>query len=77
MRTIETTAVVTPEHTITVNVPEDIPPGDVRVVVVVENSRPQPTPGPSLTANWNIVDLGPWPEGFTASREELYGDDGR
>jgi hypothetical protein len=76
MRTIETTAVVTPDHTITVKVPEDIPPGEVRVVVVVENGAPLPIPG-ELTSKWGMIDLGPWPEGFTASREQLYGDDGR
>jgi hypothetical protein len=73
MRTIETRAVVTADHTITLTLPEDIPPGECRVVLVIENGKPVG----SLTAKWPVHDLGPWPEGFTASREQLYGDDGR
>jgi hypothetical protein len=76
MRTIETTAVVTPDHTITVQLPEDIPPGECRVVVVVAPEATHPaTPLPF--SQWPAYDLGPWPEGFTVSREQIYGDDGR
>lgn len=76
MRAIETTAVVTPDHTITVQLPEDIPPGECRVVVVVEPGQAVNTAG-SFTANWPVHDVGPWPKGFTVRREEIYGDDGR
>ena len=38
MRTIETRAVVTEDHTITLTLPEDIPPGECRVVLVIENA---------------------------------------
>lgn len=75
MRTIETTAVVTAEHTLTIPVPADVPPGEHRVVILIQSAAP-PRPG-SMTANWPVFDLGPWPEGFTASREQIYGDDGR
>jgi hypothetical protein len=72
MRTIETTAVVGPDHTITVKLPDDIPPGEVRVVLLVGSSADPPLPFGLLP-----IDIGPWPEGFTASREQLYADDGR
>ena len=75
MRTIETTAEVTPEHTLTIQLPADIPPGPHRVVLVIESG--EPAPGPRLPFNLRPVDIGPWPEGFTASREQIYGDDGR
>ncbi|HVK16042.1 MAG TPA: hypothetical protein VM533_03775 [Fimbriiglobus sp.] len=73
MRTIQTTAVVTPERTITVQLPPDVPPGVCQVVVVVEQSGEQ-KPFPY---NLPVYDVGPWPEGFTASREQIYDDDGR
>ena len=80
MRTIETTAVVTPEHTITVQLPPDIPPGPCQVVVVVDPTNDQPAARPK-SADWlldlPIHDVGPWPEGFTVSREQIYDDDGR
>jgi hypothetical protein len=75
MRTIETTAVVTADHTITVKLPDDVPAGEYRVVVVMANEN-QDRASP-LPFNLIPLDLGPWPEGFTASREQLYGDDGR
>jgi hypothetical protein len=73
MRTIETTAVVTPDHTITVQLPADVPAGQCRVVVVVD-SRGGEKPFPY---NLPVYDVGPWPEGFTVSREQIYDDDGR
>jgi hypothetical protein len=85
MRTIETTAVVTPDRTITVQLPADVPAGQCRVVVVVEpipqSSPPPPVPG-ALPLGLTPIDLpvrdgGPWPEGFTVRREQIYGDDGR
>lgn len=71
LRTIETTGVVTPEHTLTLT----LPAGSCKVVVsfaeeVVSERRP-------LTTNWTMLQVEEWPEGFTASREQLYGDDGR
>ena len=76
MRTIETTGVVTPEHTITLMLPDDFPEGECQVVVRTGDETPPRKPGP-ITANWETFDIGPWPEGFTASREQLYGADGR
>ena len=44
-------------------------------------SRATTPPGPpwfDLDRDWPpLPDTGPWPEGFTASREQLYDDDGR
>lgn len=75
MRTIETTGVVAADHTLTVAVPADIPPGAVRVVVVIENGVPPGTR--SFPESLILHNVGPWPEGFTVSREQIYGDDGR
>lgn len=80
MRTIETTAVVTPEHTITVQLPPDVPPGPCQLVVVVSSMSTQLTPPPKPTGSvldLPVHDVGPWPEGFTVSREQIYDDDGR
>lgn len=54
MRTIETTAIVSADRTLTVDVPSDIPPGEHRVVLVIDEepidhiSRP-PWHSPSTT----------------------------
>ena len=77
MRTIETTAVVSADHTMTLAVPADLPPGPCRVVVVVAPAEAERPPKAGLLFGLQPVDIGPWPEGFTVSREQIYGDDGR
>lgn len=53
-----------------------VPPGEYSAML-----RTMPETNPETTAeileHWPIVDLGPWPEGRTFSREELYGDEER
>ena len=72
MRTIETIVTVDEHGMATLRMPPDVTPGDHKVVVVIdEATRRRALPG--LSSH----DVGPWPEGFTASREEIYGDDGR
>ena len=78
MQTIETTATVLPDGTLTVSVPPTIAPGVHRVVVVIEEST-APT---GLEPQGEAIDLRPlplpgWPDDATFRREELYGDDGR
>lgn len=72
MRTIETTAVVTPDHTITVTLPADIPPGQVQLVVVVEERTAEVLPFGLRPYNLGLTD-----PNCTFRREDMYGDDGR
>ncbi len=78
MQTIETTATVTPEGTLTVAVPPTIAPGPHRVVVVIEEMI---TSGEPVTAREAItlrpLPLAGWQADATFGREEIYGDDGR
>jgi hypothetical protein len=75
MRTIETTAVVTADHTLTVAVPTDIPAGPCRVVVVVE----QPSAAATRTkwADLPTYDVVLTDPTCTFRREDLYGDGDR
>ena len=77
MQTIETTAVVTPEHTVTLTLPADVPPGEHVVSLTI---RPQPaavdqTVG--LFADWPPHENTFVNPHETFRREDLYGDDGR
>lgn len=74
MTTIETTAVITPEHTLTVTVPADIPPGPCRVVVVVDGVA---EPRKPFTEGWPKISVALADPNCTFRREDLYGDDGR
>jgi hypothetical protein len=75
MRTVTTTGVVRADHTLTVAVPPDIPPGPRTVVVVLDDAvAPRSTPAAmELTPH----PVGPTDAACTYRREDLYGDDGR
>ncbi len=74
MKTIETIATVTPDRTLTLRVPPDVEPGEHKVVVVIEEQTQQR--GRSLS-DFPVRDYGPWPEGLSLRREDMYGDEGR
>ena len=75
MRTIETTAMITAEGTLTVQVPPDIPPGPHRIVVVIDD-QPDMSDARALRA-FPVIHVGAWPAEFSLRREDMYGDDGR
>lgn len=73
MRTIEATATIRPDSTLTVQVPPDIPPGDHHIVVIIDEQPTVQTPRPPLQ-------FAAYPVGLTAPertfrREELYDDE--
>jgi hypothetical protein len=75
MKTIEATATVTLDHTLTVRVPVDLEPGKHRVVVIVDE-RPVQEP-PAAALDLPTLKVGPWPENLSLRREDLYDDWGR
>jgi len=75
MKTIEINAVVGPDRKLVVQLPSTIPPGEHHVVVVIDegiSGEVKPT-----TWDFPVIDVGPWPEGLSLRREDMYGDDGR
>lgn len=75
MKTIETTANVSEEGLITLQVPPDVPRGVCRVVVTIETrDSGSPVRKPFV---FPVDDYGPWPEDLSLRREDMYGDDGR
>jgi len=78
MRSLVVTAVVTPEHTVTVAVPADIPPGPHEVVLVIREEVQLSGPGHPDFLNWPPPhDTGLVDPNMTFRREDIYGDDGR
>lgn len=75
MRSIETTANVTSEGTLTVEIPRDIPLGRHRVVIVIDEQHVERRRLELL--DFPVDDLGPWPENLSLSREEMYDERGR
>lgn len=78
MSAIRTRIHVDPDHTITGVAPPDVPPGEHEVTIVVTPRRVRRAAKKPFDINdLPTVDLGPWPEGISLRREDLYGDDGR
>ena len=73
MKIIEMTVPVNSDRTITVQLPPDVAPAAKEVTVRVMIEEPSKREPMQFSAH----DVGPWPEGFTVRREEIYGDDGR
>ena len=74
MRTIELQGIVAPDGTLTVRLPSDVPPGEHRMVLVIDE---RPVQRPHTPLKLNVGKLAGWPPDATYRREELYGDDGR
>ena len=75
MRALTTTAIIHPDHTLTVEVPPDIPPGIRPVVIVLGEAFPEQRAGTPLQFSPHPVGLAD--EACTFRREDIYGDDGR
>jgi hypothetical protein len=75
MKTIETTAVVTPAGTMTVQVPPDIPPGEHQVVLVIDEHPIAKKKRAPL--KFSAYAVGLVSEEMTFRREDIYGEWGR
>lgn len=75
MRTIETTATVTSDGKMTVQVPPDIPEGEHHVVVVIDEQSVKKEKRPPL--DFPVISVGSWPENLSLRREDMYDDWGR
>ena len=76
MRTLELIGQVESGGRLTVQLPSDIPPGEHQIVLVIDE-RPL-TPSESRTLDdFPVDDYGPWPEGLSLRREDMYGKWGR
>ena len=75
MRTIEASAVVTPDGQLLIQVPTDLSPGEHRAVVVIDEQPVSAPPHKPIVLP--VFDLGPWPENLSLRREDMYGDDER
>jgi hypothetical protein len=74
MRTVETTATVTPDGSLTVQVPPDVTPGTHRIVLVIDEP---PEARERQLGAFPVISVGAWPSDLSLRREEMYGDAGR
>jgi hypothetical protein len=75
MNQIRARVVVSPDHRISGIVPDEVPVGEHEVTIIVTDRSDQEPAG--RLSDLPTHDLGPWPEGLSLRREDMYGDDGR
>jgi hypothetical protein len=75
MKTIETTGNVSQDRMMIIRVPQDITPGEHKVVVVIDENVQKL----EKKAEFDLPahDFGPWPEGLSLRREDMYDGNGR
>ena len=74
MKTIQTQVIVDQHGQLILPPQANIPPGEYAGVLVLE-SKSTPAERPPLELP--IIDVGPWPEGLSLRREDIYDDGGR
>lgn len=75
MITIEEIATVTPDGKVTVQLPSTIPPGEHKLVLVIDE---QPIIREKRSSSdLPVIHVGTWPANLSLRREDMYGDDGR
>jgi hypothetical protein len=62
------------DGTISGKAPRSVPPGEYEAPIDVAEQKPRPK---RKRLDLPLHDSGPWPEGFTVRREEIYDDSGR
>ena len=70
MRTIETTATVTNNGKLTIQIPPDIEPGEHKIVIVIEEQPIRKETRPPL--DFPVMSVGSWPENLSLRREDMY-----
>jgi hypothetical protein len=74
MPVVHATIRVDADGTISGKAPRGVPPGEYRAPIDVAEQKPRRK---RKRLDLPSHDCGPWPEGFTVRREEIYDDDGR
>jgi hypothetical protein len=73
--TVEAIATVGEDGKLIVQVPAEVEPGEHQVVVIIDEVHKTATGRAPLT--FSAHDVGPWPEGLSLRREDMYEDWGR
>ena len=75
MTVINTRLIVTPEGTISISTP--LTAGEYTARIEIPEQLGPQSPTDLDLDDLPVHDLGPWPEGLSLRREDMYGDDGR
>jgi hypothetical protein len=75
---VRTRVLVGPDRRISGVAPADVPPGEHEATITLARPPAHQHPAePFDVDTLPIHDLGPWPEGLSLRREDMYDEDGR
>ena len=74
MPLVHATIRVDADGTISGKAPQGVPPGEYEAPIDVAEQKQRPR---RRRLDLPLHDCGPWPDGFTVRREEIYDDSGR
>jgi hypothetical protein len=78
MKSMQMTATVSVDGKLTVQLPPSIPPGEHRVLLVIDDGTvPSKARIPKPPLALNVLRWDAWPADSTFRREDIYGDEGR
>jgi len=78
MSDVRARILVDADHSITGVAPPEVPPGEHEVMITVAPRPAVQLPTKPFDVNaLPVHDLGPWPEGLSLRREDIYDEDGR
>jgi hypothetical protein len=78
MTEIRARILVGPDHRISGTAPAAVPPSEHEVTIAAASPPAQRSPGEPFDIDaLPTHDLGPWPEGLSPRREDMYDEDGR
>ncbi len=78
MKSIQTTATVSVDGKLVVQFPQSIPPGEHRVLLVIDDgAAPSNVQISKPPLALNVLRSEAWPADSTFRREDIYGDEGR
>lgn len=78
MQEVRTRIHVSADRTITGTAPSDVPPGEHEITITISPAPAHQQPKKPFKADdLPSHDLGPWPEGLSLRREDIYDEEGR
>ncbi|HMU39109.1 MAG TPA: hypothetical protein PKE31_08845 [Pseudomonadota bacterium] len=77
MKNVSLNVTVPPDRRLVVQLPDDVEPGDVRLLVIQGPKGRVKKSDDDALAWLPQLHLTSWPEDFPLRREDMYGDDGR
>jgi hypothetical protein len=77
MRNLNIKVTIPEDRRLVIQLPEDVEPGEARLMLIPTHRPARQATEEDPLADFPVLHVESWPQGFSFRREEIYGDDGR